>query len=129
MLQEKTEGKGLERVGWLLLSLPFIAGGMEAARNPGHRVAEAAAAGVPSPAMAVRANGVIMFVAGIALALGKLPRWAAAVLALVLLPTTLVGHAFWKESDPQKRMGQLTHFLKNLAMIGGLLVVRDHRHD
>lgn len=113
----------IQRMGRLLLALPFILGGWEAARDPGSRVEQAAAAGVPEPETAVRANGVIMVVAGIALALGRMPRWAAAMLALVLIPTTLTGHAFWKESSPQMREGQLTHFVKNLSMIGGLLGV------
>jgi uncharacterized membrane protein YphA (DoxX/SURF4 family) len=73
--------------------------------------------------MAVRANGIIMVAAGIALAFDRLSRWAATVLALALVPTTVAGHPFWKETDPQRRKEQLTHFLKNLSMIGGLLVV------
>ncbi|HEX6510422.1 MAG TPA: DoxX family protein [Chloroflexota bacterium] len=113
----------IERAGRLLLALPFVLGGWEAAREPGPRVGQAAATGVPNPEMAVRANGIIMVIAGIALAFGRLPRWAAAVLALVLVPTTIAGHAFWKETESQKRTGQLTHFLKNVSMIGGLLGV------
>lgn len=113
----------MQRLGRLLLALPFILGGWEAAREPGQRVDQAAAAGMPKPKMAVRVNGIIMVAAGIALAFGRLPRWAAAILSLVLVPTTLAGHAFWKETSPEKREGQLTHFVKNLAMIGGLLSV------
>lgn len=118
MVRESTQ-----KLGRLLLALPFILGGWQAARDPGYRVDQAAAAGAPKPEMAVRANGIIMVLAGIALAHGRLARWAAAVLALVLVPTTLAGHAFWRETSPQKREGQLTHFMKNLAMIGGLLGV------
>jgi uncharacterized membrane protein YphA (DoxX/SURF4 family) len=109
--------------GRLLLALPFIILGWDAAREPGPRVGKAADIGMPQPEMAVRANGITMVAAGVALALGRLPRWAAAMLALVLVPTTIAGHAFWKETDPQQRKGQLIHFLKNVSMIGGLLVV------
>ena|SRR5579859_3366202 len=113
----------LERAGYLLLALPFILGGWEAAHNPDYRVEQAAAAGVPKPEMAVRTNGIIMVIAGLALAAGRRPRWAAAMLALVLIPTTLTGHAFWKETDPRKREGQLAHMLKNLSMLGALMGV------
>jgi uncharacterized membrane protein YphA (DoxX/SURF4 family) len=113
----------IERAGRLLLALPFVLGGWEAAREPGPRVGQAAAVGVPNREMAVRTNGIVMVSGGIALAFGRLPRWAAAVLALVLVPTTIAGHAFWTETESQKRTGQLTHFLKNLSMIGGLLGV------
>jgi len=113
----------IEKVGRLLLSLPFVLGGFEAARDPGPRVGQAAAVGVKNPELAVRANGIIMVVAGLALASSRLSRRVAAVLALVLVPTTIAGHAFWKETDSEKRKEQITHFLKNLAMIGGLMEV------
>lgn len=118
----------IERGGRLLLALPFILGGWDAAREPGPRIGQAAAVGMPNPELAVRANGIIMILAGIALAFDRLSRWAAAVLALVLVPTTIAGHAFWKETEPEKRNSQLAHVLKNLALIGGLLLVVTTRH-
>jgi putative oxidoreductase len=35
---------------------------------------------------------------------------------------TLMAHRFW-ESEPAQYVGQLTSFLKNVAIIGGLLYV------
>jgi uncharacterized membrane protein YphA (DoxX/SURF4 family) len=40
-----------------------------------------------------------------------------------MVPTSLAGHAFWKIDDPVMRKTQRVQFLKNLAMIGGLLAV------
>ena len=48
---------------------------------------------------------------------GLCPRIGAIMLLLMLIPTTLIFHNFW--ADPT----QLTNFLKNLAVIGGLGVV------
>ncbi len=62
-----------------------------------------------------------MMLAGGMLALGIAPRTAAAVLAGSLVLTTLVGHPFWKEEGETRTM-QKIHFLKNLAMLGGLLL-------
>jgi len=45
------------------------------------------------------------------------------VLAACLIPTTFVGHPYWKEENPAAKANQKIHFLKNLAMLGGLLVV------
>jgi putative oxidoreductase len=73
----------------------------------------------------VRVNGVVQIAAGTALALGKMPRLAALVLAGSLVPTTLAGHRFWEEGDPAKRAGQTVHFLKNVSMLGGLLLAAD----
>jgi uncharacterized membrane protein YphA (DoxX/SURF4 family) len=64
-----------------------------------------------------------MAIAGSALALGRWPRQAAAVLASVLVPTTIAGHPFWEETTPQSRAAQRTQFLKNLGLCGGLLLV------
>lgn len=107
----------------LCLGLAFIILGWDAGQEPGPRVKAAAGLGVPEPDLAVRVNGYTMVAAGAALALGLMTRLAAFVLAAALVPTTLAGHPFWKEEDPQQRRGQRIHFLKNLSMIGGLLVV------
>lgn len=115
--------KSIQIMARLLAAAIFILSGVEVAREPGNRAQAAAAIKVPQPELAVRANGVIMLLAGAALALGIFPRGAAAVLAGSLIPTTLAGHPFWNEQDPQKRKGQLAHFLKNLSMLGGLLFI------
>ncbi len=62
-----------------------------------------------------------MVVGGAALALGIKPRLAALGLAATLVPTTYVGHQFWKQTEPAARRGQQIHFNKNVAIIGGLL--------
>ena len=110
-------------VARILFSLPFIVLGWEAVREPGGRVTLAANIGIPEPELAVRANGITMVAAGIALALGIVPRLAALVLAGAMVPTTLAGHPYWNETDPQRRAQQRIHFMKNLSMIGGALAV------
>lgn len=110
-------------VGRALLAAPFIRLGWDAAQSPGPRVEMAAAIGVPQPELAVRLNGTTMVVSGTALALGILPRWSALTLVSCLVPTTAAGHAFWKEEAREKRTPQLIHFLKNVSMVGGLLIV------
>jgi uncharacterized membrane protein YphA (DoxX/SURF4 family) len=70
----------------------------------------------------VRVNGAVQLVAGLMLATGHLPRPAAAALAGTMVPTTLAGHAFWAMDDPAERARHQTHFMKNLAMMGGLLL-------
>jgi putative oxidoreductase len=67
-------------------------------------------------------TGFAQVTAGLTLALGKLPRLSAVVLAGSLVPTTLAGHRFWEEDDPAKRSAQTIQFLKNVSMFGGLLL-------
>jgi len=61
------------------------------------------------------------------LAMGRAPRLAALALAASLIPTTIAGHRFWTETDPSARAAQRIQFLKNAAMLGGLLVVVSQR--
>jgi uncharacterized membrane protein YphA (DoxX/SURF4 family) len=59
--------------------------------------------------------------AGLALATGRFTRPAAVVLAAGLLPTTFAGHPFWAVPK-DRRADQQIHFLKNLGLLGGLLL-------
>lgn len=106
--------------------------GADAYRTPGGRVDQAGPLlaslrkVLPLPEddeLLVRANGAAQVAAGTALALGRLPRLSSAVLAASLVPTSIAGHAYWTLDDPQARAGQRVQFHKNLAMIGGLLMI------
>ena len=101
----------------------FITSGWDAFLDPEHRTVKAAALGVPQPELATMLNGGAMVVAGVALATGVAPRLSAAVLAGLLVPTTLAGHAFWSEREPGPRKQQRIQFFKNVCMLGGLLEV------
>jgi putative oxidoreductase len=119
----------IERLATLLMSGIFVYGGFEALREPGGRARKAERIGLPSGEAMVRLNGAGMIVGGLALALGKRPKLAALALAGLLAPTTVAGHRFWEEGDPKGRSMQLTQFLKNLGLIGGLLVLLSKRRS
>lgn len=70
----------------------------------------------------VRVNAVVHIVGGVALATGRCRRAGALALAATMVPTTVAGHAFWEEDDPAQRANQQIHFLKNLGLLGGLLL-------
>jgi putative oxidoreductase len=116
-------GSLLKPLGRAMLAAPFIVLGYEAAAEPGPRVALAAELGVPNPELAVRANGALMSLGGVALALGVFPRAAAAGLVASLVPTTAAGHPYWKMDDPQARKVNRIQVLKNLGLAGGLVAV------
>jgi uncharacterized membrane protein YphA (DoxX/SURF4 family) len=121
----------VRRIAHPLLAGMFIAGGLDSVQHPetkvekAERVAPRIARPLPLPqetVQLVRINGAVQVAAGTLLAIGRLPRLAALALIGSLVPTTLAGHPFWEEDEPQARAGQRIHFLKNLAMIGGLLL-------
>jgi len=70
----------------------------------------------------VRLNGAVHVIGGIALATGKGRRLGASMLAASLVPTTIAGHSFWLEKDKTVRHVQRIQFLKNLSLLGGLLL-------
>lgn len=115
-----------------MLASMFVAGGLDALRNPEPR-AEAAEKLTPmlhrlvpqlpdDTVMLVRLNGAVQITGGLAFAAGFLPRLTASALAASLVPTTLAGHRFWEEQDPPKRRNQRLHFIKNVGLLGGLLL-------
>ena len=109
-------------VGRLAMAGVYLKGGWDECNEPGARPQIAATIGLPESELLVRANGAAMMAGGAALATGILPRAAATGLIASMVPITLAGHAFWKEEDPKMRARQQGQFLKNLGLIGGLLV-------
>lgn len=125
----------LRMAGRPMLASMFIVGGMSSVRRPEEVTPFAEPVVRPIkervPAMpertedTVRLNGGVQVVAGVLLGLGRLPRLSALALAATLVPTTLAGHRFWAAEDPADRAQQRIHFLKNLSMLGGLLIAAD----
>ncbi|NUR93761.1 MAG: DoxX family protein [Kribbellaceae bacterium] len=124
-----------------LLSVIFVVQGANAIRNPEPLVPKAqpvtdrlvpAMKKVAPPQVSeripettanlVRLNGAVQVVGGVALASGKGRRLGASLLAASLVPTTLAGHSFWQEKDKDVRYQQRIQFMKNLGILGGLLL-------
>jgi len=124
-----------------LLSTIFVVQGAKALRDPEPHVAKAQPVAdrfVPliqkvTPAQIgdripestvnlVRLNGAAQVLGGLALASGKGRRLGAVLLAGSLVPTTLAGHSFWQETDKSAKAAQKIQFMKNLGIMGGLLL-------
>jgi putative oxidoreductase len=127
----------VRRIARPLLASSFIYGGIDTLRNPQSRVAGAApiveqiteVADKQLPVRVsrdveqwVKIDAAVKVGAGSLFALGKFPRLSALLLTGSIVPTTLAGHRFWEHDDPKERFGQLSHFLKNLGLLGGLLI-------
>ncbi|HIW46903.1 MAG TPA: DoxX family membrane protein [Candidatus Yaniella excrementigallinarum] len=112
--------KIVNTLGRAVVGTAFMMFGYEAVKEPGGRVQAVEALGVPQPELAVRVNGAAMIAGGAALATGICARTGAAGLALALVPTSLAGHPYWKESDDSKRFSEIIHFRKNMALAGAL---------
>jgi uncharacterized membrane protein YphA (DoxX/SURF4 family) len=121
------------RVASPLIASIFIRAGLDAALNPEGKVKKAEKVTQPlaqhvsvlpeNTETLVRLNGVTQVVAGAMLSLGLWRRLAATVLIGSLIPTTLAGHRFWEELDDDARNAQMLQLLKNLGLLGGLVLV------
>jgi putative oxidoreductase len=115
-----------------LLASIFVVGGWDAFWNPAGKAKKAEAVTEPladkvgvsslDTEKFLRVNGAVQIGAGILLAIGKFRRLAALALIGSIVPTTYAGHRFWEESDPTTRNQQKMHFLKNVGLLGGLIL-------
>jgi len=78
--------------------------------------------GFPMPEVFAVLAIVIEIGGSILLIIGWKTRWAAWVLSLFVLVAAFAAHRFW-EFDAAQYGNQMNHFMKNLAIIGGLLFV------
>ena len=60
--------------------------------------------------------------AGALLLVGYKARWAALAIFLFLIPTTLIFHNYWAV-PPEQAMAQQIGFMKNVTIMGGMLMV------
>jgi putative oxidoreductase len=77
--------------------------------------------GVPAAKAATLVAGVVMLIGGLMVILGLWADLGALLLVVFLLPTAVLMHAFWKETDAQARQQEMIHFLKDLALGGAAL--------
>ena len=110
-----------------MLAAIFVYGGIDALRHPETKLEAAQSAadwlGQPTDTTTlVRINGLVQTGAGLLLASDTVPRLASLALVTSLIPTTLADHPFWDLHDEADRRAQKTQFLKNLSMLGGLIL-------
>jgi putative oxidoreductase len=107
--------------GRVLFSLIFLMAslGHFSAQSIGY----AASQGVPWPGLLVPISGVLALTGGLSIALGYRAKLGAWLIVLFLVPVTLMMHRFWAISDPMMAMMQQVMFMKNLAILGGALLV------
>ncbi|MEU7628587.1 DoxX family protein [Nocardia sp. NPDC049220] len=127
----------LRRLARPLLATAFVVDGVDTLRRPEARVKVATelvqrgqrqlpdgiATKLPAdPATVVQINAAAQVAGGVLLALGKAPRLAAMVLAATVVPAAVTEQDFWNEQDPARKSAKRTAFLKDLGLLGGLMI-------
>ena len=112
----------LSLVGRIFLAVIFLVSGFGKIGGFQGLIGQIASEGFPAPEVFAVATIVIELGAALMLVVGWKARWAAFLLAVFTAIVTIFFHNFWAMPEAQKMMQQI-QFIKNLALIGGLLMV------
>ena len=110
-------------VGRMLLALLFVLSGF--GKIPGFEgtAANIANHGFPAPHFFAAVAILFELGGGLAIVLGWKTRWAAAALILFMIVITPIYHRFWGGLPPEVAANQHIHFMKNVSILGGLLIL------
>jgi len=109
--------------GRFLISVIFLLSGFGKIANFSNMAGYMASKGAPAPKVLLAIAAAAELAGGLSLLLGLWTRVGALGLFVFLIPTTLMFHNFWAVAAGMEQMNQQAHFLKNLAIMGGLLMV------
>ncbi|HEY3260940.1 MAG TPA: DoxX family protein [Pseudonocardiaceae bacterium] len=79
--------------------------------------------GVPAARLAVLGSGALLAVGGLMVLFGVWLDLGALLLVIFLVPTAVLMHGFWKETDPQARQLEMVQFQKDMALAGASLML------
>ena len=109
-------------VARVLIALIFIASGAGKITGFEPTVGYIASKGLPFPALAAIAAIIVELGGGILLVVGYKARWAAFFMLLFSLAAAFIFHNFWAVPAAEAQ-NQTIHFMKNISMAGGLLMI------
>ena len=107
----------LPALGRLLIALIFILSGLSKIAAPANTIAYIQSAGAPFATAAFAVAAMVEVIGGLALLVGFQTRLVAAALAIFTLAAAVLFHNNMADQN------QMIHFMKNLAITGGLLQV------
>jgi putative oxidoreductase len=112
----------LPLIGRTLIALLFLVPGIRKALDWAGTAGYFTKLGLPAPEIMAFLAIIIEIGGAVLLILGWRTRWVAWLLVLFVAIATYYGHRFWVV-DAAQFANQLNHFLKNVAVIGGLLMI------
>ena len=113
-------------LGRILFGGYFIYGGFNHFKMLDMMSGYAKSKGAPMPKLSVAFSGVLLIVGGLSVLFDILPGFGLIALVLFLVPVTFIMHAFWKIQDPMAKMHEMVNFMKNIALLGAILILLAH---
>ena len=108
--------------GRVLLGVIFVNSGFGKLMHMDAFAQSLASRGVPMSGPLSVLGSLVEFLGGIAVVIGLQVRWASALMVLFVIVATLISHRYWELADAARRTQQ-TQFMKNVAIIGGFLLL------
>jgi uncharacterized membrane protein YphA (DoxX/SURF4 family) len=110
-------------VGRVLFALLFISSGVNHFAQNSAMTTYAQYKKIPMAKIAVYVSGLMILLGGIYIALGFYADLGALLIAIFLIPTAFLMHAFWKESDATAKSNERIAFFKDLSLAGAALII------
>jgi uncharacterized membrane protein YphA (DoxX/SURF4 family) len=110
-------------IGRVLFALLFINSGIAHLTKLEAMTGYAKYKKVPAAKLGVIVSGLMILIGGLYVALGIYADLGALLIALFLIPTSFLMHAFWKETDATAKQSETIGFFKNLSMAGAALII------
>jgi len=110
-------------IGRILFALIFINMGIMHLTKVAVMAGYAASKKVPAAKFATIVAGLMILVGGLYIAFGVYADLGALLIAIFLIPTAFMMHAFWKETDESAKQNEMTAFFKDIALAGAALII------
>jgi putative oxidoreductase len=110
-------------IGRILFVSLFIQSGIGHLTQTAAMAGYAQSRGVPAARQATIISGIQLLLGSAMVLFGIWADLGALLLVLFLIPTAILMHGFWRESDQQSRMTEMVQFNKDLALGGAALAL------
>lgn len=113
----------LALLGRILFSAIFLMSGMGHLTQSESMGQYAGSKGVPAPRFMVLLTGIMIILGGLSVLLGAYVQIGTVLLVLFLIPAAFMMHDFWNIEAPEESQNQQVHFMKNMSMAGGAILI------
>ncbi|MBB1261280.1 DoxX family protein [Streptomyces alkaliterrae] len=110
-------------IGRILFVVLFLGASVNHLGKTAAMAGYAKSRGVPFATPATLVTGTMLLFGGLSVLLGIWADLGALVLFLFLVPTAVLMHAFWRETEAGARQNEMLHFMKDLALGGASLML------
>lgn len=120
---QNATSSGAALIGRILLSAIFLMSGTQKLLQWNQTMDHMRSEGMTAVPLLLVGAVIFELAGGLMLLLGWRARLGALLLVVFLIPTTLIFHDFWTYQEAAAMQNQMQHFMKNITIMGGLLMV------